>query len=478
MKYENRPLVKKLVEFTEADSFSFHVPGHKSGMLSGLPETLSRALRYDVTELEGLDDLHEPMGVIDEAERRLSALYGAEKSFFLVNGSTVGNLAMVYATCRSGDTVIVQRNAHKSIFNAIELTGAKPVFITPKWDNNTKTTGFITTEQIKRAIETYPEVKAVVLTYPSYYGKISDDLKEIIQLCHLNSIPVLVDEAHGAHFVVGDPFPSSALDMGADVVVHSAHKTLPAMTMASYLHIRSSFVSVEKIVRYLRMLQSSSPSYLLMASLDDARAYAESYTVEDMRFFTKRRKVLVERLRRIPSLRVIEMDDPLKIIIRMPGYSGYDLQKVFEKEGVYAELADINQVLFILPLLKTTYEYKIEEIINRVSKAVNCLNKNSRDYESIEPPELEVDITELSYTASEMESLEVGWIPYESILGKVIAESIIPYPPGIPLLLKGEKVNQAHLDLLNILMKKGSHIQGGIRIKEQQVFVVIDKMEE
>ena len=169
----------------------------------------------------------------------MATIYASDRSFFLVNGSTVGNLAMVYATCRAGDTIIVQRNAHKSVFHAIELTGAKPVYVSPDWDHVTKAAGVLTVEKMSKALKAYPDAKAVILTYPTYYGTTGTELEEIIELCHSYGIPVLVDEAHGAHFVVGDPFPNSALELGADVVVHSAHKTLPAMTMASFLHVRS-----------------------------------------------------------------------------------------------------------------------------------------------------------------------------------------------------------------------------------------------
>ena len=144
MKDPNRPLIEALTEFKEANPISFHVPGHKGGILSGLPSELRVGLQYDFTELEGLDDLHEPSGVIEEAQQKLSSLYGSDQSFFLVNGSTVGNLAMVYAACHAGETVIVQRNAHKSIFHAIELTGARPVFVSPVWDSITKTAGTVT----------------------------------------------------------------------------------------------------------------------------------------------------------------------------------------------------------------------------------------------------------------------------------------------------------------------------------------------
>ncbi|MBO1910445.1 aminotransferase class I/II-fold pyridoxal phosphate-dependent enzyme, partial [Microvirga sp. 3-52] len=294
----------------------------------------------------------------------------SNKSFFLINGSTVGNLAMIYATCAEGETVIVQRNAHKSIFNAIELTGARPVFISPEWDSASKTAGTVTPEQVKNALTRFPEAKAVILTYPTYYGTTGDKLEETIRLCHEREIPVLVDEAHGAHFAIGEPFPTSALDLGADIVVHSAHKTLPALTMASFLHVRSNLITPEKVARYLQMLQSSSPSYLLMASLDDAREYVESYAVEDGRDFMKRRAVFLKRLTETGHLEIIETDDSLKLMLRVNGYSGYDLQKALDQVGVYAELADFYQVLLVLPLLKKGQEYPFEKAVKRIEKAI------------------------------------------------------------------------------------------------------------
>ena len=478
MNDQNRPLVEKMIKFKEAGPISLHVPGHKHGELSGLPPNLRDALAYDFTELTGLDDLHQPDGVIEEAEKILAALYQADKSFFLVNGSTVGNLAMIYATCREGETVIVQRNAHKSIFNAIELTGAKAVFITPEWDDATKSAGAVTTNQVEKALQAYPEAKAVILTYPSYYGTISESLAGIIKICHERHIPVLVDEAHGAHFVIGHPFPQSALMMGADVVVHSAHKTLPAMTMASFLHVKSKFISIKRIAHYLQMLQSSSPSYLLMASLDDARAYAESFGGEDTVEFLKNRDKIINQLNKIPFLQVIEPDDPLKLIVRAEGYSGFELQKALEVEGVYAELADPYQVLFVLPLLKKEKLYLFEEIAERIEHAVRKLQDKQEKVLLRDFPVVVEDISALSYTARELEQFQVGWVHYEKAAGMIAADSIIPYPPGIPLLLAGERVTEAHLQSLSGLLEMGAKFQGAIQVNEKNIFVVIDEVEE
>ncbi|WP_210471759.1 aminotransferase class I/II-fold pyridoxal phosphate-dependent enzyme [Sporosarcina sp. 6E9] len=478
MDYANRPLVHRLMKFKEADPISFHVPGHKNGALTGLPMELRTALTFDFTELEGLDDLHQPEGVIREAEQKLTNFYRSNKSFFLINGSTVGNLAMIYATCAEGETVIVQRNAHKSIFNAIELTGARPVFISPEWDSASKTAGTVTPEQVKNALTRFPEAKAVILTYPTYYGTTGDKLEETIRLCHEREIPVLVDEAHGAHFAIGEPFPTSALDLGADIVVHSAHKTLPALTMASFLHVRSNLITPEKVARYLQMLQSSSPSYLLMASLDDAREYVESYAVEDGRDFMKRRAVFLKRLTETGHLEIIETDDSLKLMLRVNGYSGYDLQKALDQVGVYAELADFYQVLLVLPLLKKGQEYPFEKAVKRIEKAIEDMINSKVKRQLPGLPVFDQLISKPCYIMKEVEKLHAEWIPYEEAVGKIAAASLIPYPPGIPLLLAGERITEYHLQSLTSLLATGARFQGAIRLHEKQIFVVTNEAEE
>lgn len=478
MRNNDSPLIQAMLQFKKTNPLSFHVPGHKHGMLSGLPMEIRDALRYDFTELEGLDDLHEPVEIIAEAQRLLALTYASDRSFFLVNGSTVGNLAMIYATCRSGDTIIVQRNAHKSVFHGIELTGAKPVYVSPGWDPLTKTAGTLTVEKLSKAIRAYPDAKAVILTYPTYYGTAGTELKKIIELSHSRGIPVLVDEAHGAHFVIGDPFPSSALELGADVVVHSAHKTLPAMTMASFLHVKSDIVSDQTIAHYLHMLQSSSPSYLLMASLDDARAYVGSYTERDKKAFMTGRMTFIQQLGMIPHLQIVETDDPLKLLLRMEGYSGFELQKYLEGQGIYSELADPCQVLFVLPLLKSGADYPFEETCRRIGSALAKLKSPSEASMIVETPLFNDEISCPAYSFAEVAQMESEWVPFEQSAERVMAGTIIPYPPGIPLLLSGERISEEHLRYLNDLHKMGAKIQGGIRIDEKQIVVVKKGMEE
>ena len=250
------------------------------------------------------------------------------------------------------------------------------------------------------------------------------------------------------------------------------------MTMASFLHVKSKFISIEKVAHYLQMLQSSSPSYLLMASLDDARAYAESFGGEDTVVFLKNRDKIINQLNKIPLLQVIEPDDPLKLIVRAEGYSGFELQKALEAEGVYAELADPYQVLFVLPLLKKEKLYIFEEIAERIELSVEKLQDKQEKVLLRDFPVVVEDISALSYTARELEQFKVGWVHYEKAVGMIAAASIIPYPPGIPLLLAGERVTEAHLQSLSGLLAMGAKFQGAIQVNEKTIFVVIDEVEE
>lgn len=470
---KERPIVEALQKFVSLAPQSLHVPGHKHGTLSSLPNEIKGALTYDVTELTGLDDFHYPEEAIARAEELLAVTYNANQSFFLVNGSTVGNLAMIYGTCQRGDLVIVQRNAHKSVFHALQLVGAKPIYLAPEWDETTCTAGSITTEVLNEALNRYQEVKAVVLTYPTYYGVISQQLGEQIAICHARKIPVLVDEAHGAHFTSSTVFPMSALDLGADVVVQSAHKTLPAMTMASFLHIKSELVNVEKINQYLRMLQSSSPSYLLLASLDDARQYVSTYMESDGVYLMDMRQQLIESLRSLSGLTIQEVDDPLKLLLRVSRYTGFQLKDAFEQQQLYVELADVEQVLVILPLLKYGQSYSFAELRIRIKDALSELKKQQG--KAIQQTNKKYEIAQVitsEYTFEEIDSSVKEWIPYMRAIGRVSANMLIPYPPGIPLFVPGEKITVAKLSELEELLAIGAAFQGAHRLHEKLIHVI------
>ncbi|MEG0449555.1 MAG: aminotransferase class I/II-fold pyridoxal phosphate-dependent enzyme [Lysinibacillus sp.] len=469
----NKPIVEALRAFVTKVPYSLHVPGHKNGLLSALPNEIKQALKYDVTELTGLDDFHHPEEAIQEAQLLLAEAYGSEYSYFLVNGSTVGNLAMIYATVKKDEQVIVQRNAHKSIFHALQLVGAVPIFVSPEWHQMSQTAACVSFEKLKDAVDSYPDAKAIVLTYPTYYGITARDIERQIQYCHERNIPVLVDEAHGAHFAASRLFPTSALAYGADVVVQSAHKTLPAMTMASFLHVNSKLVNVEKVNMYLRMLQSSSPSYLLMASLDEARHYVQTYRESDATYLLEKRAQWIDALKAIGMIEIVEVDDPLKLLMRVKDYTGFQLQKVLEEQNVYVELADAFQVLIILPLLKHGQVYSFADlricIKEAITKLMNEEKKVNKENDIIYPIATYTK-SEISY--AELETSDKEWLPYMRTIGKVAASMLIPYPPGIPLLIPGEKITVAKLSQLEELIAVGTVFQGNHRLTEKMIEVI------
>lgn len=473
MNQSNCPLYDALLEHAERNPLSFHVPGHKYGQVfpSNSAQYFQQLLKIDATELSGLDDLHAPDGPILEAETLLTNLYHVKKSFFLVNGSTSGNLTMVMSACKEGQIVLVQRNCHKSILNALKLAKVQPIFLEPDYDMEWKIAKEVRLETVQEAISLYPEAAALILTYPNYYG-MTYDLKSMIDLAHQYGIPTLIDEAHGAHFIMGDPFPPSAVKLGADIIVESAHKTLPAMTMGAYLHFNSTLINIKKVIEYLQVFQSSSPSYPIMASLDLARSYLATYSSRNLAYMIEEVQQFKQELAEIPGIKVLEYSyqgDLLKVTIQSTcGISGFALQKKFEKEGVFTELADPNNVLFVLPLLKEHQFNPFKTAIEKLRKALkNMSNKPVKEYKPI----YNHKISGLSVSYSEMNKLAVENIPVTEAVGRIAAEMVIPYPPGIPLLLQGESITRERLEGLKRLMEDGAKFQGGFLLKEGMLSV-------
>lgn len=473
------PLFTALMQHTKRNPLSLHVPGHKNGtVFPNLAEQVYNGiLPFDVTELNGLDDLHHPKDAIAKAQHLTAALYGVESTYFLVNGSTVGNLAMILACCGENDEVIVQRNSHKSIINGIQLAGATPIFLTPKMDDEYQVSSYVEIDTVKEAINRYPKAKALILTNPNYYG-LTIDLTEIIQLAHKYHIPVLVDEAHGAHFIAGNTFPVSSINAGADIVVHSAHKTLPAMTMGSYLHFNSKLVEKEKVSFYLSMLQSSSPSYPIMISLDLARAYLENIMKEERQFdILNAIDTIREQLNSIKDIEIVQskdkliITDPLKVTVRSTkNVTGFELQDFFESEGIYAELADPTNLLFILPLHDTKLDKlntikKIPNSSHLIQKKQKIQMENSQS-SSIQP-------LEVSY--SYLKTCEKKVVSLNEAIGFYSAESVIPYPPGIPFIMIGEKITANLIEQLKDIMKSSMNIQGDENIQQGKIAIYMKR---
>jgi arginine/lysine/ornithine decarboxylase len=457
MDQSKTPLYSRLVGHAEGEPQSFHVPGHKNGtVISEKGQSFFKnILKLDATEITGLDDFHSPEGVILEAEELLTDLYKTEKSFFLVNGSTVGNLAMILAAVNENDVVLVQRNSHKSIMNALRLAKARPVFISPEYHEDYHVAAGLSLKAVESAIQDYPGAKALILTYPNYYG-LTYDLKSIIDLAHRYQIPVLVDEAHGVHFIAGDYFPKSAVELGADLVVQSAHKTLPAMTMGAFLHFQTERVAMSKLEFYLQALQSSSPSYPLMASLDLARSYLGTYNQADLTYLKAELQKFRVSLEQLETIRILSGDDPLKLTIQ--SWSGFELQTRLEAKGIFTELADPYNVLFVLPLLKKNMAHYLQEAADKIKEVVSVIPR------SVSHPESKLTdkgISTLAASYKEMENQLCEPIPLEEAAGRVCAEQIIPYPPGIPICLPGEFITEEDIQMILYLIRKEAKIQGG-----------------
>ncbi|MBU8881438.1 aminotransferase class I/II-fold pyridoxal phosphate-dependent enzyme [Bacillus sp. FJAT-29790] len=477
MDQKRKPLFEQLIKHIEKKPVSFHVPGHKYGQLfpKDADGFFKEMLKLDVTELSGLDDLHSSEGVILEAEELLAQLYGVKKSFFLVNGSTVGNLAMIMAAVEENDTVLVQRNCHKSILNGISLVKADPVFLGPDFDEDWGVAGGVSVDTVKMAIDKYPDAKAIILTYPNYYGMVNE-LEEIIELSHFNGIPVLIDEAHGAHFVRGGLFPRSAVKLKADIVVQSAHKTLPAMTMGAFLHYNTDIISERDVRRNLAILQSSSPSYPIMASLDIARSYLATYSNNDAECLLQKVNELKKGLKQLKGIEVLSyrngIGDPLKITIQSTSsLSGYDIQDLLENEGIYPEMADPFNVLLVVPLLKSDMKYPIDKIVSHFHAALKFVtytkNVKRKTVYGSKP-----NISKLAMNAKERAALNSRPVSLDEAIGKISAQLIIPYPPGIPLLFPGEIIRWEDIQNIRLLLETGARFQdwGSLRNGKIDIF--------
>lgn len=472
MKNVTTPLYDALLKHRKRGKSSFHVPGHKNGTVFYREawKDFWPLLQLDVTELNGLDDLHAPEGPIAEAEKLASQLYGSRHTFFLVGGSTVGNLAMLLATLQADETVLVQRNVHQSIINGLKLRGAHPVYLPPEIDRRSGLACGIHLNTLQEAICRFPAARAVVLTNPNYYG-MGISLRPLIQMAHSAGLYVLVDEAHGAHFALGTPFPPSALQEGADFVVHSAHKTLPAMTMGAFLHLNTSRISVQNVRDCLALVETSSPSYPVMASLDLARAYMEeihqSGTTDAIAVQMKRFREMLNEYGAVlehDQRAAYDWMDPLKVVFQPPAGGGIAFGHLLEKFGVYVELADQRFVLFVLPLSTNQEHFRLPDALFRnVSIERHTAVSLSRDGAYAEQKEQQ-EITTPVLSFAELSRTKGKTVSLEEAEGNISLQDVTPYPPGVPLLLAGERITKAHLQAIESRRTAGAHFQKGAAI--------------
>ncbi|MGI6145171.1 MAG: aminotransferase class I/II-fold pyridoxal phosphate-dependent enzyme [Clostridia bacterium] len=462
------PIYNALKNYSLDGTTSFHVPGHKQGKGNPELEKLLGAdcLKIDLTCMEDLDNICNPVSVIKEAQDLAAQLYGADNAYFLVNGTTYGIQAMIMSVCEPGDKIIIPRNAHKSAIGGIILSGAEPIYIEPEIDDFLGIAMGVTPETVAKALKKHPEAKAVFLINPTYYG-IASELQTIVNLAHAFGKPVLVDEAHGAHLKFDSRLPVSAMEAGADLSASSTHKLGGSLTQSSMLLHQGDLVNPQKVKAVLNLTQTTSPSYILLASLDIARKQLAEKgeklisEIYDLSLWAR------EELNKIDGLYVMGEEvlqqpgcyafDPTKIVVNVKalGLSGFEVEKILRKKyQIQVELSDLFNVLSLVSLGDD--RQSLTKLINAFREIANERKvKNVFKY-FIPLPE----IPEMVISPRAAFYAEVKTIPLNESEGEISAESIMAYPPGIPILCPGERITREIIDYVNILRKENAELQG------------------
>ena len=457
------PLVDALKNFDKISPAYFCIPSHHrgKGASSSFTEVFGKTvLKYDLTETPLTDDLHEADGAIKEAEILASELFGSDRTFFLVNGTTCANEAMIISSVCEGEKILVARNCHKSVLMGLIISGASPVYIEPEISGVFSTFGSISPEKVELAFKNHPDIKAFILTSPTYYG-IGSDLQKIADICHSHGVLLLVDEAHGSHFAFSDKLPKTALSCGADMVSQSTHKTLNSMTQSSMLHIKGSLVDISKVDAALKIVQSTSPSYILMASLDAARQNAALNgrtavcRMLDIASYIRSALSSIDGVscpENVDGNEVFSFDKT-RIVFSVKGISGFYLSEIlFEKYNICCEMADNYNVVSIIGS-SDSYE-DADRLINAVKEIAATVNSGKIKEFSLPPmPPMAMTPRKAFFAKSTRTN-------FKDSVGKVSAEMIAPYPPGIPVIFPGEFITEEIYEFISEAIKDGRHIHG------------------
>ena len=473
-------LYRALSEYAESDFYPYHMPGHKRNPAGG---EMADYHKIDITEIDGFDNLYQAEGILKEAQFRANRIYGADETFFLVNGSTVGVLAAIMAATRPFDEILIARNCHKSVYHAAILQGLIARYYYPKMISEYDICDGVSAEEIGALLDTYPEVKAVAVTSPTYEGILSD-IPGIAAVVHERGKILIVDEAHGSHFGLSSHLPEGAIACGADLVIHSLHKTLPAMTQTALLHVNGDRVNREKLRRYLGMLQSSSPSYVLMASMDSCMKFLEEQGQERFAAMRGHYECFCEKTAALKHIRIGKMThlsskkhelkgwDPGKMVISVKGtnMTGKELGSILrETYHLETEMQGKTYVLAIMTLMDEAAGWQrladaLCEIDGRIEKSADDGVSASRRASHLNKP-LKSCMTLARAFHSEWET-----VPLEKAVGRIAAGFISLYPPGSPIVAPGELFDETVIKRIEEYRKTGLNIQG---VSEKDEIVVV-----
>lgn len=459
------PIYSALVEYVKKDYIRLHMPGH-IGQADNLVNELKDIANIDVTEVPGIDDLHLPVNEILEAKELLAKAFKASKSMFLVNGATSGIHALFLAEAKEGKKVLIPRNAHRSFYGGLVLSGLLPKYLPCEVEPNRGIALSLIPQTVSSAIQEDDDIIAVFLTSPSYYGT-TIKVREIAEVCHGSSLPLFIDEAHGSHFPFHDDYPTPALWQGADAVVNGLHKTLPVLNQGACLHMASSYQREEELRAALSLITTTSPSFPILASMDLARAMMQEegyYLLEKALNLSHEYKnkintieglqVLSEELKYIDGVSEI---DPLKVLVSVNNLSinGYEVANILYKNyNIQLELSEESVILAMFSMFHTRddwerFYYALKQI------AIKYRTDTPRSSIGTIPPHPTLLLSPRQAYFSKKRTIQL-----EDSVGLVSGEMIAAYPPGIPCILPGELITQEVMEYLLYLRANNIRVQG------------------
>jgi arginine decarboxylase len=464
------PIFDALMKYVERETIPFHVPGHKKGdgMDSKFKDFVgTNVLSIDVTVFKLVDSLHHPTGPIKEAMKLAADAYGSDMAFISIHGTSGAIQAMIMSVVGEGDKIIVPRNVHKSVTAGIILSGAVPVFMQPVVDKNIGIAHGVTPETVEETLKKHPDAKAVLIINPTYYG-VSTDIKRIADIVHSYDIPLIVDEAHGPHLRFNEKLPISAMEAGADMCAQSTHKIIGAMTQASFLQVKAGRVDINRVQQVMNLLQTTSPSYPLMASLDVARMQIATKGKELLDKAIELAEYTRSEINKIPGLFCFGKEivgqpgaygfDPTKITITAKGLglTGYELDQILADEyHIQFELSDLYNALAVGSFGDTK---------EKMDALLNALREISAKYYGTRPVKGDVlelpSIPERAVTPRQAFSAKKKSVPLKESVGMVSGEFLLAYPPGIPVVCPGEVITQEIIDYVQALKDANLYVQG------------------
>lgn len=453
-----------ITDYLEKDTVSFHMPGHKGSHLYrrfGYHDFLDHFVDYDITEIPGADNLFQTESVIKGVQDHYTKLYNCKKSYLLINGSSGGNIAAVLASVNKGKQLIMARNCHKSVFNALTLGGIRPVYAYPEMIEDYGISGAIAPTEIEHLIVGNPDVEAVLITSPNYYG-VCSDIKTIAEIAHKYGKVLIVDEAHGAHLHFSEVLPLSAIQSGADLVINSTHKTLASFTQSAALHYNTDLVDQFILEDKLQCIQSTSPSYVLMTSMDISADILEKHGKELMEEWIENLNSFYDRISKIPGVKTMGKMNGLdwtKINLSMGelGITGSKLDKILMQDySIYIELFTGDWIMAMTGIGNTKNDYDrfanaLEDISSKVRASGLGIKETEHKADSLTPPK-QARMFEIPEQKKRVKLADSE--------GMICGSSIIPYPPGIPLICPGERIEADAIAYVQAMRNMGEKVIG------------------